>query len=219
MPFHRTPAEMADDVSYARSGCGESRSRHLLWLTPDDLVAVGEEPPKNHGRIDFDDPVAVARERREAAAWKEWWGRVSRAVDVRRSEALRDRTWSAEYERLLRLRRDAGPAEMAELQAGWEAFDREHPMRGLTDAEKAEASDNWTERMRLAREYRAVERKDRNDPRLASILADMKARDRRNDELYDLSKTRPSWNPEDDVPTVRTATAATDDAPERRLAA
>lgn len=193
MAFHRTPQEMANDVSYGRSpGCGESASRHMLWLTQADLDEIGPEPQKAPGRVDFDDPVAVAAEREHSRVWKIWWGKISIASQRRQSEAHQDPAWTAEYHRLLKLRQEAGPAEFAAMQAKWEAYDALHPQRGLTDEEKAFSSANWERRWTLCREHNKIARKSKDDPRLADILTEMKLCDRRNDAWVALGWSRPT---------------------------
>lgn len=202
MTFHRTPKEMADDVSFARSpGCGESSSRHMLWLTQEDLDAIGPEPVKDHGRIDFDDPAAVAAERDRARTWRVWWGKVSVASQRRQAEALLDPAWTAEYHRLLQLRHAAGPAEMAEIRARAEAHEALHPQRGLSEEEAAASSENWSRRWTLCREHNAAQRRRKDDPGLADILAAMKRCDRVNDAWVALKWSRPSLG--EDVPALR----------------
>jgi hypothetical protein len=193
MAFHRTPQEMANDVSYGRSpGCGESASRHMLWLTQADLDEIGPEPQKAPGRLDFDDPVAVAAEREHSRIWKIWWGKISIASQRRQSEAHQDPAWTAEYHRLLKLRQEAGPAEFAAMQAKWEAYDALHPQRGLSEEEKTVSGANWERRWALCREHNAIAKKSKDDPRLADILAEMKLCDRRNDAWVALGWSRPT---------------------------
>lgn len=197
MSFHRTPKEMADDVSYGRSpGCGESASRHMLWLTQDELDAIGPEPQKAPGRLDFEDPVAVAAEREQSRLWKIWWNRISVASHRRQDEAHQDPEWTAEYHRLLKIRQSEGPAEMAALEAKWEAYDLLHPQRGLTDEEEALSKANWERRWVLCREHNAIAKKSKDDPRLAGILAEMKLCDRRNDAWIELRWSRPTLDVE-----------------------
>lgn len=190
MSFHRTPAEMAADTSFARSPIGESVSRHLLWLTDEDMTAIGAEPTRDRRRIDFSNPGEVAAERASAALWSAWWGRACDRVSVRRREALSDETWAAEFMRLIADRRAAGPAELARLQAEWDAYDRANPERGLTADEEATCSANWAQRSVLTREHRRLSRHSPDDPRLAEIIAELRECDRVNDSLYDLKHSR-----------------------------
>jgi len=211
MTFHRTPKEMADDVSYGRSGCGESASRHMLWLTQDELDAIGPEPEKAPGRLDFDDPVAVAAEREQSRLWKIWWGKISIASQRKQDEAHQDPKWTAEYHRLLKIRQSEGPAEMAALEAKWAAYDALHPKRGLTDDERAISSANWQRRWVLCREHNAIAKKSKTDPRLPGILAEMKICDRRNDAWVALDWSRPTLG--EDGPALAKLAALSADAP------
>lgn len=190
MSFHRTPAEMADDASFALSPIGESRSRHLLWLTDDDLQAIGPEPERTRQRIDFGDPLQVAAERASAALWSEWWSRACSRVDVRRREAMADQQWATEYVRLVGLRREAAPAERAALQAQWDAYDAANPERGLTGEEQAVRTENWAHRGELTREHRRILKATPDSPRLAEIIAEIAECDRINDGLYTLEHSR-----------------------------
>lgn len=190
MTFHRTPAEMAADASFARSPVGESKSRHLLWLTDDDLVAIGPEPQRASHHIDFTDPVEVAAERAYTTAWKEWWSQACRLFEARRREALSDPEWAESYAVLVAQRRAAGPAELAALQAEWDAYDAANPERGLTDDEISRRTANWARRTALAAEHRRIRRRDQSSPRLAEIVAEMRECDRINDHLYALAHSR-----------------------------
>lgn len=190
MTFHRTPAEMAADASFARSPIGESKSRHLLWLTDDDLVAIGPEPRRTSHHVDFTNAAEVAAERAFTASWKEWWSRACLRYDARRREALSDPAWAEAYERLIARRRADGPAELAALQAEWKAYDDANPERGLTDEEIARRTANWARRTALAAEHRRLSRRDQASPRLAQIIVEMRECDRINDDLYALEHSR-----------------------------
>jgi len=192
MPFHRSPATMAADVSFARSPVGESRSRHLLWLTEEDLAAIGPEPDRTRKPIDFDSPEEVAAERASAALWNAWWSRICSQVSVRRREAMTDDAWVAEYLPLIAERRAAGPAELAALQAEWDAYDLAHPERGLTNEETALRTANWARRGDLCGEYRRLQKASPDSPRLAEILAGMRECERINHDYYELEHSRPS---------------------------
>ncbi len=212
MSFHRTPAEMADDVSFARSPVGCSNSRHLLWLTDDDLERLGTEPARNDRRIDFDDPAAVAAERERTRLWKIWWDRACVMFDARRREALKDEAWTVEYMRLIRLRKEAGPSEMEAIRIEAERFEAANPKRGLSLDEREAASLNWKRRWEICREInrlRKIAAKDAkasakgrsrarssetvvDDPRVVELLADMKLCDRRNDAWVALDWSRPT---------------------------
>jgi hypothetical protein len=187
---------MAADVSYARSPVGESASRHMLWLTQDELDAIGEEPKRDRHKVDHEDPATVERSREQTRVWNAWWDRICTASNARQREARQDPVWMEEYHRLLRVRISEGPAEMAKLEAGWAEFEAKHPTRGLTDAEQAEQAANWKERWRLCRQHNALARKDPKDPTLPGILAAMKVCDRRNDELVSLGWSRPTFDAE-----------------------
>lgn len=192
MTFHRSPAVMAADASFALSPVGESRSRHLLWLTDEDLAAIGEEPARDRDRIDFDDPAAVAAERASAATWSAWWSRICTQVSIRRREAMSDEAWTAEYLALVAERRAAGPAELAEMQARWDAYDAANPERGLTEGEAALRSANWERRTDLSREHARLRRTAPDSPRLAAILEEMRECERINHAYYDLEHSRPA---------------------------
>jgi hypothetical protein len=192
MTFHRSPAVMAADASFARSPIGESRSRHLLWLTDEDLAAVGEEPDRTRRSIDFDNPDKVAAERASAALWSAWWSRVCSRVSTRRQEAMSDDAWVAEYLPLIAERRAAGPAELAALRAEWDAYDLAHPERGLTDRETALRTANWARRDELCKEYRRVQKASSDSPRLIEILDEMRECERINKSYYELEHSRPS---------------------------
>ena len=192
MPFHRTPAEMAADASFARSPVGESQSRHMLWLTDADLEQIGPEPQTSSRRIDYTDPQAVQSARLANDKWKTWWSSVGHHVAIRRREALSDPAWAEEYERLLKDRRLAGPAELADLQAEWDAYEAAHPERGLTSEEIARRSKSWQRRSELVKEYHNLKRRNPSSPRLSEILDEMRECDRICDELYALEHSRPS---------------------------
>ena len=192
MTFHRSPAVMAADASFARSPIGESRSRHLLWLTDEDLEAVGPEPDRTRKPIDFDSPEEVAAERASAALWSAWWSRVCTRVSTRRQEAMSDDAWVAQYLPLIAERRAAGPAERAALEAEWDAYDLAHPERGLTDQETAHRTANWARRGDLCKEYRRLQKTSPDSSRLTEILGEMRECERINHDYYELEHSRPS---------------------------
>lgn len=212
MTFHRTPAEMADDVSFARSPVGCSTSRHLLWLTAEDLEQVGPEPIRTQVRVDFDDPSSVAAEREHSRLWKIWWGDACDLSEKRRREAMSDPVWVTEYMRLIRLRREAGPAELEEIRRRSQAFEAANPERGLTPEEDAVSGANWEKRWEVCREINRLRRNAAIDhkgssrrrprgrvtetpadtPRVIELLAELKLRDRRNDAWVSLRRSRPT---------------------------
>jgi len=183
---------MAADASFARSPIGESQSRHLLWLTDEDLTAIGVEPDRTRRPIDFRNPEEVAAERASAASWSDWWSKACSRVEIRRREAMADDAWTAEYVRLIGERRAAGPAEMAALQADWDAYDAANPERGLTAEEEARCSANWARRGELTKEHRRVRTQTPDAPRLAEIIKEIDRCDRINDDLYALKHSRTS---------------------------
>lgn len=173
MPFHRTPAEMAADCSYAFSGCGSSTSRHMLWLTDADLAEIGPEPVKGEGP---QDGKGFTRDR----AWSDWWSAIGRAVGIRRNEAYADPEWAAEYNLLLRDRLAAAPLEHATAVGRHLAFDRVNTRYELTAEEQDHQTLNWDERWRHCRAYNKI--KDKESPEALAALAAMKECDRINDD-------------------------------------
>ncbi|MFZ3482174.1 hypothetical protein [Sphingomonas sp. 3-13AW] len=190
MPFHRTPAEMAADASFARSPAGESLSRHLLWLTPDDLNTIGPEPEKPAHRVDYSDVDAVARQRELTTCWQDWWHKVSTRVDLRRREALVDPVWASEYEKLLRDRRAVAPSERADMEAAWAAYDAANPERGLSVEEVSRRNAASERRSSLVKEYHLTRKAAPEHPRLREILAEVRECDRISDDLYALGHSR-----------------------------
>lgn len=190
MSFHRTPAEMAADASFARSPIGESKSRHLLWLTDADLAEIGPEPQRTNHHIDFTDAVQVAAEHEFTTRWKAWWSRACARFDVRRRQALADPAWSDRYSILLEERRSAGPMELAALHAQWDAYDAANPERGLTEDEMCRRTANWARRTALADEHRRLKKRNPTSSRLPQIALDLRECDRINDELYALEHSR-----------------------------
>lgn len=212
MTFHRTPAEMADDVSFARSPIGCSTSRHLLWLTEQDVERLGPEPIREHGKVDFDDPASVAAEREHSRLWRIWWSAACDMFEARRREAMSDPIWVAEYTRLIRIRREAGPAEYDEMRRRWEAFDAANPERGLTPEEDAVSGANWRKRWEVCREINRLRKEatkrhkesskgrsrgratetPADTPRVVELLAELKLCDKRNDAWVALRRSRPT---------------------------
>lgn len=190
MTFHRTPAEMAADASFALSPVGSSLSRHLLWLTDDDLAAIGAEPPRPPTSRDPDDAGAPERERLQRAEWGTWWSAACTLHRDRRNEAMSDPEWAAEYLRLMAIRKADGPAELVAMNAAWDAWNAENPERGLTKDERRLRSSNSVRRASLVAEHRRLTRRSPESVRIPEVLAELRECDLLNDRLCALEHSR-----------------------------
>jgi len=190
MGFHRTPAEMAADASFALSPVGCSKSGHMLWLTDADLARIGTEPARPPSRRDPDDCDAIERETAQKVEWGKWWSTACTLHRARRQEAMSNPEWAAEYLRLMAVRRADGPAELVAMNAAWDAWNAENPERGLTEDERRMRSSNSVRRASLVAEHRRLARTSPESPRIEETLAEIRECDLINDRLCALEHSR-----------------------------